>query len=95
MSDANKKIIISTGDIKPDYEILGLVYSCVDGPQNADEFNKAFLTAVDELKKGAGKIEADAIIHLKPDYLKKAEGYGFYLHLYGTAVKVKEPGIGN
>ena len=127
-------MIVTTGDLKEDYEIIGPVYSWTTnatillysplrrlarqyqkeiaemkergqvGIPHIDwgflygeisvgegEFHTAFYVAVRELKKRAEILGADAIISMRQDINL---GWGsdtssFYLHMYGTAVKLK------
>lgn len=51
----------------------------------------AFYIAVEELKKRALLLDADAIIHMRQDIDLRSDGaYYFYLQMYGTAVRLKE-----
>lgn len=131
--EENKKdIIVTTGDIKRDYDIIGPVYFqvsnkgvfssplsslikkykdkintmkkegnipkekvdwgflygewAVDKGQN--QFNQAFFVAVEELKRLANMMGADAIISMRQDIDLDTNGFQFfYLQIYGTAVK--------
>ena len=123
-------MIVTTGDVRKDYEILGPVYFQVSnkgmfssalsklvkqyeaeiaamkkqgqiGEARADwgllygefsvgqsDFEKAFFVAVQELKKRAGLLGADAIIAMRQDIdLDTTAFQFFYLQMYGTAVK--------
>ena len=52
------------------------------------DFEKAFFVAVQELKKRAGLLGADAIIAMRQDIdLDTTAFQFFYLQMYGTAVK--------
>lgn len=125
-------IIVTTGDLKQTYEILGPVYFQVSnkglfssalsklvkqyeveiaqmkkqeqmGQARADwgflygefsvgqsDFEKAFFVAVQELKKRASLIGADAIISMRQDIDLDTNTFQFfYLQMYGTAVKIK------
>lgn len=125
-------IIVTTGDLKQSYEILGPVYFQVSnkgmfssalsklvkqyeieiaqmkkqgqmGQVRADwgflygefsvgqsDFEKAFFVAVQELKKRASLIGADAIICMRQDIDLDTNTFQFfYLQMYGTAVKIK------
>ena len=129
MNDAN--IIVTTGDIKRDYEILGPVYFQVSnkgifsstlsklanqyaneiaaakkqgqvGAAKADwgflygefsvgqsDFEKAFFVAVQELKKRAAILGADAIVGMRQDIDIDTNAFQFfYLQMYGTAVRM-------
>jgi len=125
-------IIVTTGDLKQSYEIIGPVYFQVSnkgmfssalsklvkqheieiaqmkkqgqmGQACADwgflygelsvgqsDFEKAFFVAVQELKKRASLIGADAIICMRQDIDLDTNTFQFfYLQMYGTAVKIK------
>ena len=130
--DAAEKIIVTTCDLKEDYEIIGPVYFQVSNKgifssayselvrkysnkiaemkrsgnlskEKADwgflygewsvgqkDFEKAFYIAVEELKKKAALLDADAIIGMRQDIDLDTNGFSyFYLQMYGTAVKFK------
>ena len=54
------------------------------------DFEKAFYIAVQELKKRAALLSADAIICMRQDIDIDTNGFQFfYLQMYGTAVKFK------
>lgn len=130
-------VIVTTGDVKQDYDIIGPVYfqisnkpegfststflefqeiytreidelkssgefqiassgsqewGCVMGEyclgQSAFEF--AFFVAVEELKKRAEMLGADAVVFMRQDIDLDTEVLQyFYLQMYGTAVKLK------
>jgi len=127
-----KNFIVTTGDIRQNYEVIGPVYFQVSnkglfgsalgklkkqyqneinqmkkrgqvGKANADwgflwgefsvgqsDFETAFFVAVEELKKRASMLGADAIIGLRQDIdLDTSAFQYFYLQMYGTAVKIK------
>ena len=129
INDAN--MIVTTGDIKRDYEILGPVYFQVSnkgifsstlsklanqysneiaaakkqgqvGAAKADwgflygefsvgqsDFEKAFFVAVQELKKRAAILGADAIVGMRQDIDIDTNAFQFfYLQMYGTAVRM-------
>jgi len=126
----NGSIIVTTGDIKRDYEIIGPVYFQVSnkgifssalsklakqysteiaeakkqgqvGDAKVDwgfvygefsvgqsDFEKAFFVAVQELKKRAAIMQADAIIGMRQDIDLDTNTFQFfYLQMYGTAVR--------
>jgi len=128
----SQTMIVTTGDIKEDYEIIGPVYFQVSnkgifssalsklvkeyaseiaaakkqgqlGKERADwgflygefsvgqsDFEKAFFIAVQELKKRAALVRADAIIGMRQDIdLDTTAFQFFYLQMYGTAVRFK------
>ena len=54
------------------------------------DFEKAFFVAVEELKKRAAILGADAVIGMRQDIdLDTTSFQFFYLQMYGTAVKFK------
>jgi hypothetical protein len=129
-------IIVTTGDLKQGYEIIGPVYFQVSNkPEGLSEstlseykkeytkeieqlkisaearatragipkygcafgkwclgqsnFEIAFFIAVEELKKRAAMLDADAIIFMRQDIDLNVETYQFFhLQMYGTAVKL-------
>jgi len=128
----SEEIIVTTGDLNRDYQILGPVYFQVSnkgifsnqlsklskkyeaelkemkkqgqiGEKKPDwgflygefsvgqgDFEKAFFVAVQELKKRASILEADAIICMRQDIDLDTNSFQFfYLQMYGTAVKFK------
>ncbi|MCE5249908.1 YbjQ family protein [bacterium] len=125
-------IIVTTGDLNKDYEIIGPVYFQISNkgifsnalsklvkkyeaeiaqmkkqgiiePDRPDwgflygewsvgqsDFEKAFFVAVQELKKRASLIGADAIIGMRQDIdLDTTTFQFFYLQMYGTAVRIR------
>ncbi len=125
-------IIVTTGDLKEDYEIIGPVYFQVSNKglfnsalndlikgyrneltemhskgmlseQRADwgflygefsvgqnQFESAFYVSVQELKRRASFLDADAIICMRQDIDLDTNGFSyFYLQIYGTAVRLK------
>jgi len=128
----SKNIIVTTGDLKQDYEILGPIYFQVSNKGifssalsklvkeyeaeiteikkhgqlmgggtdwgflygewsvGQKDFEKAFFVAVQELKKRAALLGADAIIGMRQDIDLDTNAFQyFYLQMYGTAVKFK------
>lgn len=128
-------IIVTTGDLRADYTIIGPVHYQVGtdsflfsdpfadlinqyrkefpssenakaqtvhdqrdwgrvyGPHSLKgrDADAAFFVAVEELKKRALLLDADAIIHMRQDIdLQSHSSYYFYLQMYGTAVRMKE-----
>lgn len=85
------QVIVTTGDLKRDYEFLGPV--CVIGAAiigiNAHKFRTAFCTAVEELKKQAQEMDGDAVVAMRQGILITPDGVCHYLQIYGTAVKYK------
>jgi transcription elongation factor Elf1 len=56
------------------------------------QFDSAFFVAVQELKSRAARVGGDAIVHMRQDIDIDTDGMQFfYLQMYGTAVKVKQP----
>ena len=56
-----------------------------------DQFDKAFFISIQELKKRALILGADAIIGMRQDIDLDTEGIQyFYLQMYGTAVKIND-----
>lgn len=129
----SRDILVTTGDLKQEYQILGPVYFQVSNKgifssalsklakqyeteiaqmkkqgqmdeARADQgflygefsvgqsdFEKAFFVAVQELKKRAALVGADAIIGMRQDIdLDTTAFQYFYLQMYGTAVKFKQ-----
>ena len=55
-----------------------------------NDFDKAFFIAVEELKKRAARMGADAVIGMRQDIDLDTNAFTyFYLQMYGTAVKFK------
>lgn len=71
-----KEIVLTTADIKEDYEVLGLVW-VRSGEVNLSNVNE-------KLKEEAKKIGADNVLMVR--YFV----YSSYIYAYGTAVKLKE-----
>lgn len=125
-------MLVTTGDVKRDYDIIGPVYFQLSnkglfssallrlvkqyeaeiaearkqgqlGAAQIDwgllygefsvgqtDFDKAFFVAVQELKKRAAVLGADAIIGMRQDIDLDTDSFQFfYLQMYGTAVKFK------
>lgn len=77
------------GKIQADWGFLYGEYSVGQG-----HFEKAFFVAVQELKKRAKLLGADAIIGMRQDIDLDTSGFQyFYLQIYGTAVRTGEPGL--
>jgi hypothetical protein len=126
-------VIVTTGDLKKEYEVVGPVYFQVSnkgifssalsklsieyeaeiaqmkqqgqiGQFRGDwgflygefsvgqsDFEKAFFIAVQELKKRAKMLDADAIIAMRQDIDLDTNAFQFfYLQMYGTAVRMKQ-----
>ena len=127
-----EKVIVTTADIKQDYDVIGPVYYQISNKglfsnvltkkkieysellrnkaakgQASDkrsdwgflyfewsagqnDFDNAFFIAVNELKKRAVQIGADAIVGMRQDIDIDTNGFAyFYLQMYGTAVKIR------
>jgi len=132
-----KDILVTTGDIKQDYDIIGPVYfqisnkpeglssstyleykafyeKEIDDLKRSGEFEEAssgnidwgcvwgefclgetafefaFFIAVEELKKRAAMLGADAVVYMRQDIDLDTEVLQyFYLQMYGTAVRLK------
>ncbi len=88
----NNKIIASTGDIKNNYEVLGLVstfFSTIiqKEPKTAVDI---FSYLVEQLKAKASDMNGDGIIFIKVDKENFTSGYAIgsnYL-AYGTVIKI-------
>jgi hypothetical protein len=128
----NEHIIVTTGDLKQDYEVIGPVFFQVSNKGalssqlsqlikqyeaeldelkqqgqieqsktdwgflygeytvGQNDFSKAFFIAVQELKKRAAMLGADAVVAMRQDIdLDTNRFQYFYLQMYGTAVKFK------
>lgn len=74
--------LFSTGDISASTkDLLGNGHS---------QFDEAFFISVEELKKRAYYMGADAIIGMKEELNLDTNGFQhFYMQMYGTAVKFK------
>jgi len=125
-------IIVTTGDLKQDYDVIGPVYFQVSNKGlfnnqltklvdaywkeieqmkkqgqmsqskmdwgflygeysvGQSNFERAFFVAVQELKKRAAIVGADAVICMRQDIDLDTTGFQyFYLQMYGTAVKFR------
>lgn len=133
----SQRILVTTGDVKQDYEIIGPVYFQISNkPEGFDSstfleykevyekeltdlkrsgefqgahsgniewgcvwgeyclgksaFEFAFFIAVEELKKRAAMLGADAVVYMRQDIDLDTDGLQyFYLQMYGTAVRLK------
>lgn len=76
------------GQLSQERADWGFLYGEWSVGQN--DFDKAFFVAVQELKKRASMLGADAIIAMRQDVdLDTTNFQFFYLQIYGTAVKFK------
>ena len=125
-------IIVTTCDLKQDYEVIGPVYFQLSNKGllgstfsklsheymdrlrklsqegqlskhqldwgflygefsvGQNDFDKAFFIAIEELKKRAARMGADAVIGMRQDIDLDTVGFTyFYLQMYGTAVKFR------
>ena len=132
MKDLAKGIIVTTGDLRQEYEIIRPIFFHVSNKGffcnnfnklvekykedikelelksiggfeigmrlflgefsvGEDDFQKAFFIVMEELKRKAITIGADAIIHMRQDVdIETHDFQFFYLQMYGTAVKLKK-----
>ena len=74
--------LFSTGDISASTkDLLG---------NGHNQFDEAFFISVEEIKKRAYYMGADAIIGMKEELNLDTNGFQhFYMQMYGTAVKFK------
>ena len=62
----------------------------IDGKKISTEIKDELKVTVEELKKQAARIDADAVIGMRQDIDLDTNGFTyFYLQMYGTAVKFK------
>jgi len=118
------QVVVTTGDLKEDYEVVGPVFFAVSNkglfssqldelakkygisagsgwegsalpmalllgewPVGQQQFPKAFMVAIEEIKRQAMKAGADAIVWLRMDIDLDTSGFQFfYMQVYGTAV---------
>ncbi len=85
-----QKIIITYGDIKENYDIIGpkrfeieIVNKSYQGKQEQWFFDKA----IKQLEKECKNIECNAIIHLRHQIIKSNSHFYTY-EFYGTAVNI-------
>lgn len=90
--------IVSTGEIKKDYEVLGTVFEYHYDSQDKDKFGRE-LTAVESfdaikgvLVNKAKEMGGNAITFLRydPQYAQHGYAAGTKHYMYGTAVKIKD-----
>ncbi|TCL63374.1 putative heavy-metal-binding protein [Hydrogenispora ethanolica] len=82
------EIMKSTGSFSVEKMDWGFLYGEWSVGQN--NFDKAFYIAVQELKKRAAFLGADAIVGMRQDIdLDTTDFQFFYLQMYGTAVKFR------
>ena len=90
-------ILITTGNIKEDYEIIDAIFaldSCKEGVFKGADPNKAFDKVKDALRKKAQELGRDAVINCQFEY-RIAVAQGFVMakqvveiFAYGTAVRL-------
>lgn len=86
-----KNIIVTSGDLKNDYEVIGMVthyFSTIvqKKPETAEDI---FHYVVDKLKEKAKQLDGDAIISVRfqREYIGGGYVQGSTLFSYGTVVK--------
>ena len=94
----NSNILITTSDIKDDYEIIDAIFaldSCREGFFNAADPNKAFDKVKDALRKKASELGAHAVINCQFEYRVALSTVSFgsskqviAIFAYGTAVRL-------
>lgn len=83
------KDLESKGQFHDEHKSLGNAFST-----QSEDFDKAFFISVEEIKKRAIQIGADAVIGLRQDIDIDTQSFMyFYLQMYGTAVKFSQPKI--
>lgn len=90
-------ILITTGDIKEDYEIIDAIFaldSCAEGVFKGADPNKAFDKVKDGLRKKANDLGGHAVINCQFEY-RVAVSQGLMgskqvieIFAYGTAVRL-------
>lgn len=91
-------ILITTGDIKEDYEIIDAIFaldSCTEGFFKAADPNKAFDKVKDRLREKANELCGHAVINCQFEY-RVAISQGLMgskqvieIFAYGTAVRLR------
>lgn len=90
-------ILITTGDIKDDYEIIDAVFaldSCKEGFFKGADPNKAFDKVKDGLRNKASELGGHAVINCQFEYrVALSQGFGgskqvIEIFAYGTAVRL-------
>lgn len=86
-----ENIIISTGDIKEDYNIIDVIYACEHVPgvtKNKTHSQNAFKTLKANLKEQCYNLGGDAIINCQIRTEQSLDSiYAFFMT--GTVVKIK------
>ena len=96
-NDDSSKILITTGDIKEDYEIIDAIFaldSCKEGLFSFADPNKAFDKVKNALRKKCDELGGHAVINCQFEY-RVAVAQGFTgakqvieIFAYGTAVRL-------
>ena len=90
-------ILITTGDIKEDYEIIDAVFaldSCKEGIFKSADPNTAFDKVKNGLRKKASELGGHAVINCQFEYrVAVSQGFGvakqvIEIFAYGTAVRL-------
>ena len=94
----NSNILITTGDIHEDYEIIDAVFaldSCQQGFFTGADPNKAFDKVKEGLRKKAASLGGHAVINCQFEYRVAVSSGGFgsskqviEIFAYGTAVRL-------
>ena len=89
-----KNIIITSGDLKSDYEVIGMIthyFSSIvqKKPETADDI---FQFVLERLKEKAERLGGDAIVSVRFQREYVGSGYvqGSTLFSYGTVVKINQ-----
>lgn len=90
-----KEIIVSTGDIKKDYEVLRPIHLFHHSLNNKDRFGEKNISVddvidhiIEEMKEEASNEGGDAILFLRVDF-EQLQLSGTQYFVYGTLVKFK------
>ncbi len=93
----NSNILITTGDIHEDYEIIDAVFAidaCQENLFNSADPNKAFEKVKDALRKKAEDLGGHAVINCQFEYRVTSNSAGRFklqrveIFAYGTAVRL-------
>jgi hypothetical protein len=90
------KVIVTTGDLKQAYEILGpvcymsriLTWATSSTDDGSTVLDKWFPSVVEELKRRASLLGADAVICMRQVIAPSAKLSSCHLYMYGTAVRM-------
>lgn len=132
---ARREVIVSTGDVRGEYEIIGPVFFQTSNKGffasqlaeligqyrrelqewetagqaskkregfsldrliffsvGENDFDKAFYICIEEMKKRAARLGADAVIYVRQQMELDTIGFQFfYVQAYGTAVRMRTP----